>query len=241
MPSTSCNPRTVEPLGPRSIRGTAQNSPSNTGNNVTISLTGVTSATTRFGFLSLEGATSGGGPGFLRGQLPSADPSDLPCTKCTYRHQCDHRGRRPRLGPRTEVLRLGDLEIGSVGFTPTGTPTVNDVASHPYTWAGGAASSSYSYYVRSDCGMDQCECEHLDRDHSTSVLPVELFNVPYTQDFNSATPPAMPNCWSVENVNGSNTWITRRFPFPSSVHRLLVTHIAPPVLLMTGCIVRASI
>jgi len=45
-----------------------------------------------------------------------------------------------------------DLEIVPLGAVPTGTPTDAAVASNPYTWTGGAAQTSYDFYVRANCG-----------------------------------------------------------------------------------------
>ncbi|MBX2984165.1 MAG: choice-of-anchor J domain-containing protein, partial [Flavobacteriales bacterium] len=104
-----------------------------------------------------------------------------------------------------------DIEIGTNGFTPTGTPTLNDVGTNPYTWAGGSANTAYDFYVRADCGMDNVDVSGWTGPYSFTTL-CGAANVPYTEDFNGASTPAMPNCWSVENVNGSNTWITTSFP-----------------------------
>lgn len=45
-----------------------------------------------------------------------------------------------------------DIELGTAGFSPTGTPTSNNVTSNPYTNTGLSPSTSYDFYVRSDCG-----------------------------------------------------------------------------------------
>lgn len=50
---------------------------------------------------------------------------------------------------------IWDIELGTAGFSPTGTPTQNDVSQNPYTYNGLAPSTSYEYYVRSDCGSMQ--------------------------------------------------------------------------------------
>ena len=49
-----------------------------------------------------------------------------------------------------------DIEVGPGGFTPTGTPTFNDVG-NPYTYAGGSPNTTYDFYVRADCGMDNVD------------------------------------------------------------------------------------
>ncbi|MBK8582258.1 MAG: hypothetical protein IPL86_10585 [Flavobacteriales bacterium] len=84
-----------------------------------------------------------------------------------------------------------DLEIGPSGFTPTGTPTFNDLGAHPYTWTGGSPATAYSFYVRSDCGMDNVDVSTWTGPFSfTTLCAVEVPN--YTQNFNTF----VPNCWN---------------------------------------------
>lgn len=45
-----------------------------------------------------------------------------------------------------------DIELGATGFSPTGTPTSNNVTSNPYLNSGLSPSTSYDFYVRADCG-----------------------------------------------------------------------------------------
>jgi len=45
-----------------------------------------------------------------------------------------------------------DIELGAAGFSPTGTPTSNNVTLNPYTHTGLTPSTSYDFYVRADCG-----------------------------------------------------------------------------------------
>src|SRR5690606_21852472 len=44
-----------------------------------------------------------------------------------------------------------DIEWGTNGFTPSGTPNIEDTA-NPHPLGGLSASTSYDYYVRADCG-----------------------------------------------------------------------------------------
>jgi hypothetical protein len=50
-----------------------------------------------------------------------------------------------------------DIEIGVAPLSATGVPTLNDVGSNPYTWSGGAASTTYEFYVRADCNSDDID------------------------------------------------------------------------------------
>ncbi len=44
-----------------------------------------------------------------------------------------------------------DIELGTTGFTPTGTATQSGVT-NPYTYSSLTANTSYNYYVRANCG-----------------------------------------------------------------------------------------
>ncbi len=46
-----------------------------------------------------------------------------------------------------------DIELGTAGFMPTGTPTASGVT-NPYTAMGLTADTIYEFYVRADCGVD---------------------------------------------------------------------------------------
>ncbi len=46
-----------------------------------------------------------------------------------------------------------DIELGTAGFTPTGTPTSAGV-SNPFDWSDGSSFTSYDFYIRSNCGAD---------------------------------------------------------------------------------------
>ncbi len=84
---------------------------------------------------------------------------------------------------------LSDIEFGTAGFTPTGTPTDAGKTS-PYTKTGLSASSSYSFYVRDDCGSG---------DYSDWVgpftfnTPCDSYILPYCNSFDVLT---FPLCWT---------------------------------------------
>lgn len=45
-----------------------------------------------------------------------------------------------------------DIEWGTVGFTATGVPNIENTATNPHALGGLTASTSYDFYVRADCG-----------------------------------------------------------------------------------------
>ncbi len=50
-----------------------------------------------------------------------------------------------------------DIELGPQGFSPTGTPTANDVTTNPYTYGSLSVDTDYDWYVRADCGGDNTD------------------------------------------------------------------------------------
>ncbi|MBK8582257.1 MAG: hypothetical protein IPL86_10580 [Flavobacteriales bacterium] len=106
------------------------------------------------------------------------------------------------------------VEYGAPGFTPgngatagvggtiwTGAP----VGGSSVTLTGLSGSSSYSVYVREHCSGADYSFNSAVANFATLCSTV---NVPYTQNFESAVIPAMPNCMSTQNLNAETTWIT---------------------------------
>lgn len=50
------------------------------------------------------------------------------------------------------LATIWDIELGPLGFVPTGTPTTIGITSNPYSHAGLVPGTDYEFYVRSDCG-----------------------------------------------------------------------------------------
>ncbi len=83
---------------------------------------------------------------------------------------------------------LWDIELGTSGFSPSGTPTQTSV-SNPYTYTGLSATTDYEYYVRANCGGG---------DYSNWVGPFAFTTAcgtitpPWLEEFSSY----LPYCWS---------------------------------------------
>jgi hypothetical protein len=96
----------------------------------------------------------------------------------------------------TSFSGLSDIEFGLEGFTPTGIPTYAGVVS-PYNVTGLSASTSYSFYVRDDCGGG---------DYSwwvgpyTFATPCDVFPAPFLEQFTSWP----PLCWDL--TGGTYNW-----------------------------------
>jgi len=84
-------------------------------------------------------------------------------------------------------------------------PLINN-ASSPTTISSGLGANTPSYvWVRSNCGPGDVSL--------WAAVPVfttlcNATNVPYTQNFESATVPALPSCTSLENAGTGNNWVT---------------------------------
>lgn len=85
-----------------------------------------------------------------------------------------------------------NIEYGYAGFTPSGLPTVV-VDENPYELTGLESGTSYEFYVQAYCGVGDSS-EWAGPYHFTTLC--EPFEVPVIEDFNSASTPDLPNCWS---------------------------------------------
>ncbi|MDX1350740.1 MAG: fibronectin type III domain-containing protein [Putridiphycobacter sp.] len=94
-----------------------------------------------------------------------------------------------------------DIEYGEDGFTPTGTPTLENVADNPYTLMGLEQGTAYQFYVRADCSGGDVSDWIGPFAFTTSC---SYYGLPYNQDFTDY----LPTCWSEGNdtdvATGSN-------------------------------------
>lgn len=100
-----------------------------------------------------------------------------------------------------------NVSWGDQGFVPEGTGQVgieNGLTANSYEIESLIAEKDYDVYVQADCGGDK----------SAWTGPVSIktlcapTNVPYDQDFDAVTPPAIPTCTTKENIGLGNEWET---------------------------------
>jgi len=93
---------------------------------------------------------------------------------------------------------LWDIEWGASGFTQ-GEGTVINGVTNPYTLTGLEASTSYSYYVRADCGGETSDWSVVNTFTTQTVVPA-----PYVQGFATTTAPAGWNTtgWAIGSTRG---------------------------------------
>ena len=97
-----------------------------------------------------------------------------------------------------------DIEWGAVGFSPTGTPTIDDTSSNPYPLSGLDIETSYDFYVRSDCGMDNSSDVSAWVGPYTFSTLCDSTGLPYVIDFEGSL--STPDCTSVINDGSGNVW-----------------------------------
>lgn len=99
-----------------------------------------------------------------------------------------------------------DVEIGSTGFTPTGSPT-NAGVPNPFTANMLSPSTTYDYYVRAVCGAGDVSAYEGPFTFSTLCDAISDFS----ENFDAVSTPDLPNCWSsivIENVTGTDPAVT---------------------------------
>ena len=85
------------------------------------------------------------------------------------------------------------------------TPSANVPSGTTYAYSGLTASTTYYSWVRSNCGAGDVSTWVASASFTTPCNPV---SVPYSQDFESVTTPALPICTSIENAGLGNNWKT---------------------------------
>lgn len=107
--------------------------------------------------------------------------------------------------PATAPSMGYDVYYSTVNTAPTSTtaPNFTAVTGTSQALSGLAAQTTYYVWVRSRCSAtDQSFWMPLPNFMTACVAT----NVPYTQNFESATPPAMPTCTLATNMGAGNNW-----------------------------------
>jgi hypothetical protein len=103
------------------------------------------------------------------------------------------------------------VEYGPTGFTPgsgvnAGTNgTVVTGSASPIGLTGLAAGTTYQVYVRTNCGIDGYSVNTVAVSFATNC---NIATIPYFENFDGATVPALPPCMTLQNVNADNAWET---------------------------------
>lgn len=89
---------------------------------------------------------------------------------------------------------------------PTSTTTVSTSETPSVIMSNLTESTTYYLWVRSVCSSTEESSWSLAYSFTTTCAAI---NVPYVQNFESVSTPAIPACTSVENAGNGNVWITR--------------------------------
>lgn len=93
------------------------------------------------------------------------------------------------------------VQYGPSGFTLGSGTITGTIAGTTTTLTGLPSSTSYQYYVRTDCGSSSYST--WVGPYSFATLCDTITSFPYTQGFDSAT---IPSCWSNQTVVGTANW-----------------------------------
>jgi hypothetical protein len=103
------------------------------------------------------------------------------------------------------------VEYGAPGFTPgTGATagaggTVVTGSASPIALSGLTAAATYDVYVRQVCAGPSYSANSTLISFTTEC---NAATIPYTENFDGVTAPALPPCTKKEDLNGGTTWIT---------------------------------
>ncbi|WP_430413209.1 choice-of-anchor J domain-containing protein [Kordia sp.] len=127
------------------------NVPTDIGEEITYDLTAQT-GTVQFAFLAQEGAVDD--PEDIYFHVSKFQVREIPtCVEPTALTATNIMATTADLGwTEAGTATMWDLEIGTSGFTPTGTPTNAGVTTNPYSAMSLTDNTAYDFYVRADCG-----------------------------------------------------------------------------------------
>ncbi len=111
----------------------------------------------------------------------------------------------PPGGYEWEVRTSGAGGSGAAGLVASGTTGAGVTTANA---TGLTGNTNYNLYVRSNCGGGDLSTWAGGFGFTT---PCNATNIPYTQDFESATVPAIPNCTSIQTLSG-NPWTVQNSP-----------------------------
>jgi hypothetical protein len=108
--------------------------------------------------------------------------------------------------PTTGTPDSYDWEIrvsGAAGSGSTGLISSGNTTSLSQDITGLTANTNYAVYIRSSCTSSKS----IWAGPMTIKTACSLNTIPFAENFDGATAPALPNCVTVENRNSGNTWV----------------------------------
>jgi len=85
------------------------------------------------------------------------------------------------------------------------------LSSNPFSVPEGTLeqNTTYYWYIQANCGVDDLSDWSAQSEFTTEC---GIAGIPYSQDFESAIVPELPNCTSAQNVGSGNIWVTANNP-----------------------------
>lgn len=103
-----------------------------------------------------------------------------------------------------------NVQYGGTGF-PFGTGTIVSASNNPYTQTGLLPSTTYDFYVQSDCGGGDTSAWIGPLTATTACI---TFTAPYTEDFENSG--AIPNCWTNDIGDDFDWSFAQNTPTPTT-------------------------
>jgi hypothetical protein len=99
-----------------------------------------------------------------------------------------------------------DIEWGTNGFTPTGTPNIAGTTTNPHNLTGLTSNTAYSFYVRANCGGANGESTWSGPFNFTTLC--DPYTIPYFEGFESGYThnTAVAGCLSQSSVAEPQVW-----------------------------------
>jgi hypothetical protein len=107
---------------------------------------------------------------------------------------------------------IWQIEYGLQGFSEGEGILIENVMEKPYQITGLQPSSTYEFMVRSLCSDSLISPWSYRKIFTT---PCEPFFLPFTENFDNETPPHLPDCWSLLEMDAA-TWVRTNYFFYNS-------------------------
>ena len=180
----------------------ATNMPSNVGDNVTIDVSAVTSATVKFALFAFEDTSANGDFDFFIDNFAVRTPPSCFAPAANSIAASLITTTSANLSWTAGATETAwNIEYGATGFA-LGAGTTVAVTANSYSLMGLTANTSYDFYVQADCGANGTSVMVGPFTFTTLCNAVTTF--PWTEDFEGITTPSLPSCWS-ENDNNADT------------------------------------
>ena len=174
---------------------------SNTGEHITIDLSSY-SSTVKIGFYGSSSVSNEDNDIFVDNFKVRTPPA---CPEPSAQTESNITSSSADLGwTENGSATTWDIELGTAGFTPSGTPTQSGVTANPYTYPGLASGTSYDWYVRADCGSGSYSNWVGASTFTTAQAPAPVQSLPFSEDWESGLSNSKWN-WDAGSVSTIQT------------------------------------